>query len=151
MRLVVISPMSTLALAPILVFLCAPSARAAGETFTLRWVEARYCPDVEPWRAVRSGYVSISSDTEWDMCTDLFICALGMNTTVSGTTTRISRHRAVFVGSAPANLVWTGPVTIQAELELGSGGVVRGTFIAPAVEGAYCAARGRFRTTERTD
>jgi len=95
----------------------------------------------------------VVSDTEWDLCTDLFTCALGSNTPVTGTTTRISPRRAVFVGRASSNLVWTGPLMIEADLGLGADGEVksvRGTFIAPAVEDAYCAARGRFRNTKRT-
>ncbi len=133
----------------------APNARAAGETFGLRWVEDRYCDEGAPLRRVGGAYLSILSDTQIDLCTDLFLCPVGSPAMlVTGTTTRVSRHRAVFVGTAPNNLVWTGPIAIEADLELGANGAIRavhGTVIAPAVEGAYCAARGKFRTTKRTD
>jgi hypothetical protein len=149
--------MKRVSLAVALAFLAAPTARASGETFTLRWVTSYQCDEVAREPSVRYGYMHFVSDTEWDVCTDLFLCALGTNSPVHGTRVLHSARRAVFVGTMETNLLYGGPTTIEADLVLDREGEVRsvrGTFIAPAVPGgglASCASRGRFRTTERID
>ena len=148
--------MRKLALVTALVLVCASSARAAGETFTLEWVTSYQCDQIAPTPSIRHGSLHIVSDTEWDVCTDLFLCALGMTTPVHGTWVRHSARRAVFVGSLESNLFYGGPTTIEVDLALDRGGEAksaRGTFIAPSAPGVAdgCASRGKFRTRKRTD
>jgi hypothetical protein len=134
----------------------APDARAAGESFALRWLTSPQCEGVSPEPSILRGSLHIVSDGEWELERPLpcppIVCAGSETLVVRGTRVRHSARRAVFVGTVKASL-FAGPATIEADLALDRDGevnAVRGTFITPAVTGV-CASRGKFRTTKRTD